>query len=400
MNRKVIQTSADYYQKTDAPTRKADSESDLSGPAKTILDYDTVALDDDNHALVIIDQTRLPNRIEILSLTTQKEIWDAIYLLQVRGAPAIGVAAAIGIYLAAREIETEDYEVFLEKFRKASDYLNSSRPTAVNLSWALKRMEQLVLDNSNLSVSEIVALLHDEALTIREEDIRVCQSIGRYGLSLVKPGDGLLTHCNAGQLATIRYGTATAPMYLGHEQGYGFKIYCDETRPLLQGARLTSFELSSAGMDVTVLCDNMSASLMREGKIQAVFVGCDRVAANGDTANKIGTSMAALAAKRYGIPFYVCAPTSTIDQNTPTGSGIVIEQRKSHEVTEMWYEKPMAPEGVKVYNPAFDVTDADLITAIITEVGIAYPPYEQSLQDMFVRKEIKGKVEEIIKEME
>ena len=400
MNRKEMQSSADYGHSMEEAIRKADPENDLTGPAKTILDYDTVALDDYNHAMVIIDQTQLPNRIEILSLTTQKEIWDAIYLLQVRGAPAIGVAAAIGIYLAAREIDTEDYDTFLEKFREASAYLNSSRPTAVNLSWALKRMEQVVLDHSSLPIAEIVALLHDEALAIREEDIEVCRSIGQYGLSLIKPGDGLLTHCNAGQLATIRYGTATAPMYLGHEQGYDFKIYCDETRPLLQGARLTSFELSSAGMDVTVLCDNMSASLMREGKIQAVFVGCDRVAANGDAANKIGTSMAALAAKRYGIPFYVCAPTSTIDRNTPTGSGIVIEQRKAHEVTDMWYEKPMAPEGVKVYNPAFDVTDADLITAIITEVGIAYPPYEQSLKDIFVRKEIKGTVEEIIKEME
>lgn len=400
MNRNEMQSSADYGHSMEEAVRKADPENDLTGPAKTILDYDTVALDDYNHAMVIIDQTQLPNRIEILSLTTQKEIWDAIYLLQVRGAPAIGVAAAIGIYLAAREIDTEDYDAFLDQFREASAYLNSSRPTAVNLSWALKRMEQVVLDHSSLPVAEIVALLHDEALAIRAEDIEVCRSIGQYGLSLIKPGDGLLTHCNAGQLATIRYGTATAPMYLGHEQGYDFKIYCDETRPLLQGARLTSFELSSAGMDVTVLCDNMSASLMREGKIQAVFVGCDRVAANGDAANKIGTSMAALAAKRYGIPFYVCAPTSTIDRNTPTGSGIVIEQRKPHEVTDMWYEKPMAPEGVKVYNPAFDVTDADLITAIITEVGIAYPPYEQSLKDIFVRKEIKGTVEEIIKEME
>ena len=363
---------------------------------QTILDYDTVNLDEDKQALVIIDQTKLPNRIEILSLTSQEDIWDAIYLLKVRGAPAIGVAAAIGIYLAAREIRADDFDGFYAGFCKASDYLNSSRPTAVNLSWALRRMKDVVLSHKNSSLPEIVEALHQEALKIRQEDIDVCKAIGRYGLSLVKPGDGLLTHCNAGQLATVRYGTATAPMYLGHEEGYGFRIYCDETRPLLQGARLTSFELKSAGMDVTVLCDNMSASLMREGKVNAVFVGCDRVAANGDAANKIGTSMVALAAKRYGIPFYVCAPTSTIDMETKTGADIIIEQRKPEEVTKMWYKEPMVAEGIKAYNPAFDVTDQDLITGIVTEFGIAYPPYDQSFREIFLKKEIKKTVEEVV----
>jgi len=362
----------------------------------TILDYDTVTLDEEKNALVIIDQTKLPNRIEILSLTKQEEIWDAIYHLKVRGAPAIGVTAAIGIYLAAREIREEDFETFYARYKEASDYLNSSRPTAVNLSWALRRMDDLVVGKKDLPIPEIVEALRQEALKIRQEDIEVCRSIGRYGLSLVKPGDGLLTHCNAGQLATVKYGTATAPMYLGHEKGYDFKIYCDETRPLLQGARLTSFELKSAGMDVTVLCDNMSASLMREGKVNAVFVGCDRVAANGDAANKIGTSMVALAAARYGIPFYVCAPTSTIDLETDTGEGIVIEQRKPEEVTTMWYKEPMVAEGIKAYNPAFDVTDHDLITGIVTEFGIAYPPYDQSFKEIFLKKEIKKTVEEIV----
>jgi methylthioribose-1-phosphate isomerase len=187
-------------------------------------------------------------------------------------------------------------------------------------------------------------------------------------------------------------------MYLGQEKGYDFKIYCDETRPLLQGARLTSFELQSAGLDVTVLCDNMSATLMRQGKINAVFVGCDRVAANGDTANKIGTSMAALAAKRYGVPFYVCAPTSTIDRSLPDGDAIVIEQRNSSEVTSMWYEKPMVADGIKVFNPAFDVTDHDLITGIVTEFGIAYPPYEESLQEIFLKKQVKETVEQMLQE--
>lgn len=354
---------------------------------KSIMDYDTVALDEANHALVIIDQTQLPYNTEILSLTRQEDIWEAIYLLKVRGAPAIGVAAGIGIYLASREIEAHDFDDFYEKFKKAKDYLDSARPTAVNLSWALNRMEGVVLENKDRSVSEIVELLHKEAVEIREEDIWVCRMIGEYGLSLVKPGDGLLTHCNAGQLATVKYGTATAPMYLGHERGYNFRIFSDETRPLLQGARLTSFELKESGLDVTVICDNMSAAVMRNGWVNAVFVGCDRVALNGDTANKIGTSMVALAAGRYGIPVYVCAPTSTIDRNTPTGREIHIEERPAEEVVEMWYEKRMAPKGVKVFNPAFDVTDNDLIAGIVTEYGIARAPYTESLKEIFKKKE-------------
>ena len=354
---------------------------------KSIMDYDTVALDEENHALVIIDQTQLPYNTEILSLTKQEDIWNAIYLLQVRGAPAIGVAAAIGIYLAAREIGADGFDDFYAEFQKAKDYLDSARPTAVNLSWALKRMEQVVLENKEKTVPEIVALLHKEAIEIREEDIWVCKMIGEYGLSLVKPGDGLLTHCNAGQLATVKYGTATAPMYLGHERGYNFRIFSDETRPLLQGARLTSFELKESGLDVTVICDNMSATVMRNGWVDAVFVGCDRVAANGDTANKIGTSMVALAAKRYGVPMYICAPTSTIDRNTLTGKEIHIEERPAEEVVEMWYKKRMAPEGVKVFNPAFDVTDHDLIAGIVTEYGIARAPYTESLKEIFKKKE-------------
>ncbi|MBE7722199.1 S-methyl-5-thioribose-1-phosphate isomerase [Lacrimispora indolis] len=354
---------------------------------KSIMDYDTVALDEEKNALVIIDQTQLPYHTEILSLTKQEDIWNAIYLLQVRGAPAIGVAAAIGIYLAAREIKADGFDEFYAEFQKAKDYLDSARPTAVNLSWALKRMEQVVLKNKEKTIPEIVELLHKEAVEIREEDIWVCRMIGEYGLSLVKPGDGLLTHCNAGQLATVKYGTATAPMYLGQEKGYGFRIFSDETRPLLQGARLTSFELKESGLDVTVICDNMSATVMRNGWVDAVFVGCDRVAANGDTANKIGTSMVALAAKRYGVPMYICAPTSTIDLNTPTGKEIHIEERPAEEVVEMWYKKRMAPEGVKVFNPAFDVTDNDLIAGIVTEYGIARAPYTESLKEIFRKKE-------------
>ena len=349
---------------------------------KTIMDFDTVALDDGKGALVIIDQTKLPNSTEILELTELKEIWDAIYFLKVRGAPAIGVAAAIAIYLEAKKIAvaTTEYNEFYEYFMRTHNYLNSARPTAVNLSWALNRMEQVVLTNRDKSVREIVELLHKEAVEIREEDIRVCRAIGEYGLTLIKDGYGLLTHCNAGKLAAVKYGTATAPMYVGKEQGYKFKIFADETRPLLQGARLTAYELQESGFDVTLLCDNMSGMVMRNGWVNAVFVGCDRVAANGDVANKIGTSMVAALAKRYNIPFYVCAPTATIDMATATGNEIIIEERKGTEVTEMWYEKPMAPAGVKVFNPAFDVTDNELITGIITEKGIVTAPYAENLQ--------------------
>lgn len=343
------------------------------------LGFETVSLDDEASALVIIDQTRLPNEKKILRLTTQKEIWDAIYLLQVRGAPAIGVAAAYGIYLAAKEIDETDYDVFVKKFAEAREYLNSSRPTAVNLSWALARMGKIVEAGQGTSVAEIKKRLLAEARAIQAEDIEMCRKIGEHGLSLLKPGMGLLTHCNAGQLATSRYGTATAPMYLGHERGYGFHIFCDETRPLLQGARLTAYELSEAGMDVTLLCDGMAASAMRNGWVDAVFTGADRVAANGDAANKVGTFPLAIAAKRFGVPFYICAPSSTIDMNTPTGKDIKIEQRPAEEVTTMWYKARMAPEHIKVFNPAFDVTDADLITAIITEKGVHYPPFSESL---------------------
>lgn len=347
---------------------------------KNILDYETVSLDIERKALVIIDQTLLPERIEMLALTESEEIWEAIYRLRVRGAPAIGVAAAIGVYLAAEKVQTEDRESFCREFQKAKEYLATSRPTAVNLFWALERMSDVLESGSWSSVREIKDRLQKEALRIHDEDVEVCRRIGEYALGLVKPGDGLLTHCNAGQLATVKYGTATAPMYLGQERGYGFHVYVDETRPLLQGARLTAFELQAAGMDVTLLCDNMSGTVMKKGWIQAVFVGCDRVAANGDTANKIGTSVVACVAKQYGVPMYVCAPTSTIDLSLPSGDQIPIEERAPEEVTEMWYQSRMAPNGIKVYNPCFDVTDHELITAIITEHGIAYPPFSESLK--------------------
>lgn len=352
---------------------------------KNIMEYDTVALDDEHNAVVIIDQTLLPGRTELIALETAREIWDAIYLLKVRGAPAIGVTAAMGIYILAKQIDTEDFDDFYQKFCEYKDYLDSSRPTAVNLSWALKRMEAVLLRagrDEKKSIAEVKEILHQEALRIRDEDIEVCRKIGENGLSLIKPGDGILTHCNAGKLATVKYGTATAPIYLGQERGYQLHVFADETRPLLQGARLTAFELYSSGVDVTLICDNMSANVMSKGLVQAVFVGCDRVAANGDTANKIGTSVVATVAKHYGVPVYVCAPTATIDMETPDGAGIRIEERPAHEVTDMWYKEPMAPKGVKVYNPAFDVTDHELIAGIVTEYGIARAPYEESLKEI------------------
>lgn len=354
---------------------------------KNVLDCDTVSLDDENDALVIIDQTKLPGSIEMLSLKTAEEIWNAIYLLQVRGAPAIGVAAAYGIYVLAKQINTKDYDTFYREFIRQKEYLDSARPTAVNLSWALKRMLRVVERHAKEPVSDIKKYLKEEAIAIQEEDIRVCRQIGEYGLTLVKPGDGILTHCNAGQLATSKYGTATAPIYLGQERGYHFRVFADETRPLLQGARLTAFELQSAGIDVTLICDNMSAAVMRNGWVNAVFVGCDRVAANGDTANKIGTSVVAAVAKYYKVPVYICAPTSTIDMDTPTGAEIKIEQRPAEEVTEMWYKERMAPEGVAVFNPAFDVTDHELIAGIVTEYGVARAPYTESLKAIFAKKE-------------
>lgn len=359
--------------------------------SRNIMDYDTVRLDDENNAVVIIDQTKLPGKIEIISLHTAQEIWDAIYLLQVRGAPAIGVAAAYGIYVLAKQMDTEDYDTFYREFVRQKEYLDSSRPTAVNLSWALNRMQRVVEAHSGESVAQIKEALHRESVAIQEEDIWVCRMIGEHGLTLVKPGDGILTHCNAGQLATSKYGTATAPIYLGEERGYHFHVFADETRPLLQGARLTAFELQSSGVDVTLICDNMSATVMKNGWVNAVFVGCDRVAANGDAANKIGTSVVAAVAKYYGVPVYICAPTSTIDLNTPTGAEIKIEQRPAEEVTEMWYKERMAPEGIKVFNPAFDVTDHELIAGIVTEYGVARAPYTESLAAIFAEKEKRAR---------
>ena len=349
---------------------------------------DTVVLDEATPSLEIIDQTLLPGELKVINLTSQTDIWDAIKTLKVRGAPAIGVAAAIGLYVGAveicRDLGITDNSAFLGKLKEYADYLASSRPTAVNLFWALDRMyktaERFIADGN--CAEACVKRLCDEAKAIRDEDIASSRAIGENGLTLLKDGDGILTHCNAGQLATVRYGTALAPIHVGREKGMNFKVYCDETRPLLQGARLSSYELFADGVDTTVICDNMASQVMKDGKIQAIIAGADRIAANGDAANKIGTSGVAILAKYYGIPFYIAAPRSTIDMTLPSGDLIPIEQRKGDEVTEMWYKQRMAPEGVGVFNPAFDVTPHELITAIITECGVVKADYGVSIAEI------------------
>lgn len=350
---------------------------------KNILNFETVTYNEENNSLEIIDQTLLPNEVRMLSLEKVEDIWKAINTLQVRGAPAIGVAAAIGLAVVVGNIESDNIEDFTNEFYKNKDYLASSRPTAVNLFWALDRMAGVYEDNKNLAIPAIKKILLNESLKIREEDIQMCKKISEHGLELFEDGYGVLTHCNAGQLATVKYGTALGPIHLGAEKGYKFKVYCDETRPLLQGARLSSFELYADGIDTTVICDNMASQAMSNGWIDAVIVGADRIAANGDTCNKIGTSGVAILAKHYNIPFYVAAPTSTIDVSLPDGSHIPIEQRDSEEISEMWYKKRMIPEGVKTYNPAFDVTDNNLITGIITEHGVLRAPFNENIKKLF-----------------
>lgn len=358
----------------------------MSSELQQVTHIDNVRLGDDEKSVVIIDQTQLPNRTIYLTLRTPQEMYDAIKLLQVRGAPAIGICAGYSIYALSRQWDITDYAAFAEKFHEAKEYLNSSRPTAVNLSWALNRMEDVVKRSSGKSVAEVLDLLGKECRAIHQEDIEMCRKISEYGLSLIKDGDGILTHCNAGPLATSRYGTALGPLFLGKEKGMEFHVFSDETRPLLQGARLTSYELQKAGIDVTLICDNMASIVMKNGWVQACFVGCDRIAANGDAANKIGTSGVAILAKHYGIPFYVLGPTSTIDLNCPDGDHIPIELRDESEIREKWYAEPMALSEVKCYNPAFDVTDHSLIAGIVTEKGICRAPYTESLAALFAGK--------------
>ncbi len=344
--------------------------------------FDIAPVRYDDGKMLVLDQTKLPGTEEYIEAETKEDVWEAIKALRVRGAPAIGVAAAYGLFVAVRDF-SGSIEEFEKELKRAADYLVTARPTAVNLAWALKRMVRVFEETKPQDVDRAKEILFEEAEKIRKEDEAACKAMGEYGLSLLKPGMGILTHCNAGTIATAKYGTCLAPIYLGAERGYDFKVFADETRPLLQGARLTSWELHKSGIDVTLICDNMASIVMKNGWIDAVVVGCDRMAANGDGANKIGTSGVAILAKEYGIPFYMYVPTSTIDLDTPIGDDIHIELRDGEEIYKMWYEKDMAPEGVKTYNPSFDVTAAKYITAVITEKGIVRPPYSENLRKLF-----------------
>lgn len=334
-------------------------------------------------ALEIIDQTLLPGEKKLIRLKSRDELYEAIFSLRVRGAPAIGIFAGYALYVLAKGIPAPDFSHFYAALQNEAEYLEQSRPTAVNLSWALKRMLRTARLHHDEPRPQLLDALRQEAIRIQEEDIQMNLKISQNGLSLLKPGFGLLTHCNAGPLATSVHGTALGPILLGQQQGYGFHVYSDETRPLLQGARLTAYELYEAGVDVTLICDNMASLVMAQGKIDACLVGCDRIAANGDTANKIGTSGVAILAHHYGIPVYVLGPSSTIDLSCPSGRDIVIEERDGDEIRSKFYAQPQAPAGVKCYNPAFDVTPAELISGIVTEKGVFRYPFADAFQAAF-----------------
>ncbi|WP_031404883.1 S-methyl-5-thioribose-1-phosphate isomerase [Geobacillus vulcani] len=334
--------------------------------------------------ITILNQQKLPSVTEYIDLHTVEDVYDAIATLKVRGAPAIGITAAYGLALAALRYDTESIDEFRRRLKRDRDYLAGARPTAVNLFWALDRLIAAVQDA--VSVNEAKTALVHEAIRIQVEDEDVCRRIGEYALSLFRPGARVMTICNAGSIATARYGTALAPFYLAKEKGIELSVYALETRPVLQGARLTAWELMQAGVDVTLITDNMAAQTIKAKHINAIIVGADRIARNGDTANKIGTFGLALLAKSFGIPFYVAAPLSTIDIKTKTGADIPIEERHPDEVTHLAGVR-IAPEGVNVYNPAFDVTPNELITAIITEKGIIRGRYETALPSLFAKEE-------------
>jgi methylthioribose-1-phosphate isomerase len=335
-----------------------------------------------DNTLNVLNQLKLPVVTEYNPKRTIEEVFHAIRDMELRGAPLIGIAAGFGMYLGIKDIVDTDHTAFMVKMKQNGEMLAKARPTASNLFGAIRRMIERVDGLKNESVETKKRLLEAEAIKIQKEEVEINLRIGENLLSLLKDGMTILTHCNAGCLATTDYGTATAPVYLAKERGWNIKVYADETRPYLQGARLTAYELSMAGIDVTLICDNMAGMVMSQGKIDAVIVGTDRVAANGDIANKIGTMSVAILAKHFNIPFYIAAPSTTVDINTPTGKDIPIEERNPDEIIN-WYGRKIAPAGIKVFNPAFDVTPNDLITAIVTDRGIIYPPFEENIKRMF-----------------
>ncbi|MBN1558571.1 MAG: S-methyl-5-thioribose-1-phosphate isomerase [Lentisphaerae bacterium] len=327
----------------------------------------------------LIDQTQLPETLAYLDTADVEVLREAIRMLRVRGAPAIGIAAAMGVAAAAQAVLPASREAVLAAADAAAARLAGARPTAVNLFWALERMQRLARTCDAPTAQALAERLAREACAVRDEDAAMCRAIGGHGLPLLRDGCTVLTHCNAGGLATAEFGTALAPVYAAAEQGLSVRVFADETRPLLQGSRLTAWELMQAGIPVTVITDGMAAQVMKEGRIDAVLVGADRIAANGDAANKIGTYGTAVLARHHRIPFYVLAPTSTIDLRTPGGDGIPIEERDREEVIR-GFGRLTAPESVAVYSPAFDVTPAPLVTAIVCEKGIVRPPYEEALR--------------------
>jgi len=335
-----------------------------------------------NGSARIIDQTKLPGRLEYIDCRNVETMWQAIKRLSVRGAPAIGVAAAFGVLLGIQKFKGQDKLKFLKLFDETCDYLATSRPTAVNLFNMLNEMRAKVNCNPQADVALLKKLLFNQAMTIFKTDQDVCRRMGNHGAKLIKKGMQCLTVCNAGALATVDYGTALGVFYSAKRKAKKFSVYTCETRPLLQGARLTCWELLRQKIDTTLICDNMAASLMAKGQVDIIFTGADRIASNGDTANKIGTYMLAVLARYHGIPFYIVAPRSSFDLTIKTAKQIPIEERKSEEVTH-FAGVATAPKGVKVYNPAFDVTPAHLITGIVTEYGIIHPPYVKNIYENF-----------------
>jgi methylthioribose-1-phosphate isomerase len=352
----------------------------MASPSPLLTLPATIAWKED--ALYLLDQTRLPHESVVERVATVEEVWRWIHELRVRGAPAIGVAGAYGLCVAMQPARRGSREAFYAALEQHATYLDSARPTAVNLSWGLKRMVRATQRSDSDSAEALYRVLVEEAKRIHQEDQAICEGIGVHGLSLITPGSGVLTHCNAGALATTGLGTATAPLYLAHQNGVAFHVFADETRPLLQGARLTAYELQQAGLDVTLITDGMAASMMAQGLVDVVIVGTDRVAANGDFANKIGTLSVAIAARYFNLPFYVACPSSTLDLQTARGADIVIEERLDGEVTELGGQG-IAPPDIKVRNPAFDVTPHDLVTGFITERGIVRAPFERNLAALF-----------------
>ncbi len=332
----------------------------------------------DGDKVRMIDQTILPGELKYLELTRVEEIAHAIRTLQVRGAPAIGVAAAMGVVLGLQPHADLDRESFDVKLGEVKDYLAATRPTAVNLFWALERMERVAVEHGNLGSGELLEILKEESRAILEEDRRMCRKIGEYNDAIIKDGDTIMTHCNAGGLATSEFGTALSGMYVATERGKTVHVYSCETRPLLQGCRLTSWELLNAGIDVTLITDSMAGHVMKTKGVDMVVVGADRIVRNGDVANKIGTYSLAIVAEKHGVPFYVAAPLSTIDPDIETGEDIPIEERAPEEITE-GFGKRLAPVGIKVFNPAFDVTPSSLVRGVITDRGILGPPYYESI---------------------